>query len=77
MEQITKESILTALETKYVLTFEHKTLKNKDGTPVRARQTGKVKVWVRSPDRFSLPVKYGMYQSFYIDNNNASEWELV
>lgn len=30
----------------------------------RARVTGKLKTWKRSPDRFRLPVKYGMYEPF-------------
>ncbi len=77
MSEVTKVSLLTALETGYQLSFEHKTIKNKDGTPARCRSMGKLKIWVCSPDKFSLPVKHGMHQSFYIDNNNASEWELV
>jgi hypothetical protein len=74
---VTKEMLVAKLQTTYVLMFEHCSLKNSDGTPVRARQTGKLKVWVRSPSKFQLPVKHGMYQSFYIDNNNASDWRLV
>lgn len=59
------------------MAFEHSTLVNRDGTPLRCKQSGKLKLWVHSPDRFSLPVKYGLYRSFYITENNASEWRLV
>jgi hypothetical protein len=55
--------------------FEHKTLKNKDGSRVRARRNGNTKVWKSQPDRFIIPCKYGIYKSVYIDENNAYEWE--
>lgn len=57
--------------------FEHVTLKNKDGTPARCRAMGKCKVWKTRPNDFKLPVKYGMYDSFYITNDNANEWNAV
>lgn len=52
-----------------------------NGKEYRARQTGKVKTWVTRPLDFKIPVKYGLYTSFYIDNlstgeNNAELWEL-
>jgi hypothetical protein len=54
--------------------FEHVSATNADGTPVRCRAMGKCKTWKTRPADFKLPVKYGMYNSFYIDNVNASEW---
>lgn len=57
--------------------FEHVTKKNKDGTPARCRAMGQCKVWKTRPDDFKLPVKHGMYDSFYITNDNASEWNAV
>lgn len=57
--------------------FEHKTVKNKDGSPLRCRAMGKCKVWKTRPNDFKLPVKYGMYDSFYITNDNANEWNAV
>ena len=57
--------------------FEHVSLKNADGTAIRCRQTGRLKTWKRDRDRFKLPVKYGMNNSFYINNNNCKEWTLV
>lgn len=65
---ITKDQAITARN------FEHVSAKNADGTALRARASGQCKVWVKSPERFKLPVKYGLYQSFYIEETNASEW---
>ena len=49
-------------------TFNHKTRKNSDGTPVRARVNGEVKTWKREPEKFCIPVKYGLKDCFYITN---------
>jgi len=54
--------------------FHHVARKNRDGSPARCRVMGRCKVWVRQPDRFKLPVKYGMYDAFYIDETNAGNW---
>jgi hypothetical protein len=67
---ITKQDAMTA---RY---FEHVTMKNRDGTPVRARAMGKCQTWKTRPDEFRLPVKYGLKQSFYIDNINAADWSV-
>lgn len=40
-----------------------------------ARVNGKCKTWKTRPDEFRLPMKYGLYECFYIDNSNAHEWE--
>jgi len=40
--------------------IEHKTLKNADGTPLRARVNGKMKVWKTRPHEFQLPMKHGL-----------------
>jgi hypothetical protein len=34
---------------------------------MRVRVTGKCKVWVTRPSEFRLPVKYGLYDSGYVD----------
>lgn len=47
------------------------------GKAVRCRRNGATKTWVRQPDKFKIPVKYGLYDYFYIDNDNASEWSTV
>jgi hypothetical protein len=54
--------------------FHHATAKNADKTPARCRVTGMCKVWKTRPDEFRLPVKHGMYDSFYITQDNAADW---
>lgn len=60
-------------------TFYHRRLKYKgcDARPLECRRNGKTKTWKRQPGAFRIPVKYGMYDYFYIDNRNASEWSTV
>lgn len=41
-------------------TLYHTTNRNADGTPQRWRVNGKVKTWVRSPERVQVPLKHGM-----------------
>jgi hypothetical protein len=58
--------------------FYHRTLKYKDGkTPIRVRRNGATKTWKTRPGEFRIPVKYGMYEYFYIDQNNADEWSTI
>ena len=68
---------LSELLNKSNMQFEHISLKNADGTAIRCRQSGRLKTWKRDKDKFKLPVKYGLKNSFYIDNNNCKEWVLV
>lgn len=56
--------------------LHHKILKNSDKTPIRARVNGAVKTWKTRPAEFSLPVKHGLKDCFYITETNAHEWEL-
>ena len=58
-------------------TLHHATLKNRDGTPVRARITGMIKTWKTRPNDYRLPVKHGMYHSFYITPENEHEWQVT
>lgn len=58
-------------------TFEHKTLTNADGTRLRVRRNGKTRTWKRTPERFEIPVKYGLYQYAIIDNDNHNEWVVT
>lgn len=55
-------------------TLYHATLRNSDGSALRARVNGKCKVWVRRPVDFSLPMKHGLRECFYLTQDNASEW---
>ena len=57
--------------------IEHKTLKNADGTPLRARVNGQVKTWKRDTSRFQVPMKHGLYDYFYIDQDNYLDWRIA
>jgi hypothetical protein len=57
-------------------TIYHRTLRNRDGTALRVRSSGKCQTWKTRPEEFKLPVKYGMYESSYITHATASEWSL-
>lgn len=56
--------------------FESTTYKNADGTPVRWRRNGKTKTWKTRPADFRIPVKYGLYEYGYIDQNNADQFRV-
>lgn len=68
---VSKEQALTATR------FKHVTEKYKDGRPLEVRRTGKTKTWKTRPDDFEIPVKYGMYDSFRITNENAQMWDVA
>jgi hypothetical protein len=56
--------------------FEHNTLQNADGTPLRCRVNGKCKTWKTRPEEFRLPVKHGLKTCFYLTQANCHEWNL-
>lgn len=65
----------TALTAHY---FWHKTAKRSDGrTAIGVRRNGATKTWKTRPGEFRIPVKYGMYEYFYITDKNADEWTTV
>lgn len=68
---VTKEQAITARH------FEHVKHKGSDKQPVRCRAMGQCQTWVTRPNEFKLPVKHGMYNSFYITQDNAHEWISV
>ena len=41
-----------------------------------ARPSGKCKTWKRDLKRFHLPIKYGLYESFYINESNCKDFHL-
>lgn len=59
--------------------LHHVNKRNRDGSPMRARVSGRCKTWVAPwrQQEFRLPVKHGMYDSGYIDENNAGEWYVA
>ena len=56
--------------------LHHKTLINRDGTAVRCRVNGKVKLWKTRPNDFRVPVKHGLRNCFYLTPANINDWEL-
>ncbi len=57
--------------------FWHRTARNSDGSPVRCRANGKVKLWKTRQTEFRLPVKYGLREFFYITPHNAADWTVA
>lgn len=74
MPRLTKSIALS----RTVSTLYHHIEKNADGSPLRARMTGKLKEWRRphSP-QWQLPMKHGLKGSFYINDTTADEWFTV
>lgn len=68
---LTKDQAMTHRGTLY-----HVSLKDSRGAPLQCRTNGACKTWVTRPSEFKLPVKYGMYQYFYITQDSANEWSL-
>ena len=68
---VTKDQAMTARN------FEHVSLKGGDKYPVRCRAMGKCQTWKTRPLEFKLPVKHGLYQSFYITQDNAADWSVA
>jgi len=57
--------------------FTHNTVRNADGTPMRARRNGKTKTWKTRPGQFSIPIKHGLYDYGYITQDNAADWHAA
>lgn len=74
MVTLTKDE---AVDLKHGTILHHTTKRNTDGTPMRLRVSGRCQTWVRRPDEFKLPVKYGMYESGYLTPQNAGEWYVA
>ena len=67
--------VVNALTARTATRFYHRKLKYKrTDAPIEVRRNGATKYWKREPSKFRVPVKYGMYDFFYIDNSNADEW---
>ena len=59
------------------LTFWHRCILNSDGTPARCRANGQLKLWKTRPSDFSLPVKYGLKQCFYLNPVTILDWVIA
>lgn len=52
--------------------------KDSRGNPAKVRVSGKCQTWKTRPNDFSLPVKFGLYESFRIVNDAFAEhWHLT
>lgn len=74
-ETVTKE---IAMQAKHGDIFQSKTLMQGpkgNRIPLRVRVSGKCQTWKRTPLNFHLPVKFGLYESWAIDQNNCGDWE--
>ena len=47
------------------------------GRVQRAKVNGKCQTWVRTPERWRLPMKYGLRDCFDIDQYNCHQWYLT
>lgn len=54
--------------------FYHATSRNSKGRAHGVRASGRMKTWVRDPDRFQIPYKFGLYDNGYINNSNAHQF---
>lgn len=43
----------------------------------RFRRTGRTQRWKRTPERFSIPAKFGFYESIRITNDNAADFHAA
>ena len=43
----------------------------------RVRPSGRCQTWKRDTSRFRLPVKYGLYESSAITEDNAADWHMA
>jgi hypothetical protein len=43
---------------------------------VNVRVSGKCQTWKTRPQEFSIPVKYGLYESSYLTHTNAADFHL-
>jgi len=57
--------------------LNHTSSENRDGTKTRVRVNGKVKTWIRSPEKVKVPLKYGLYQYLYLTEENLDDWEIA
>jgi hypothetical protein len=47
-----------------------------NGRCMKWRRNGRTKTWKRSPERFSVPVSYGLYDHWYITEENAHKFHV-
>ena len=70
-------TIQQAKQLRYGEVLKHRHLKGPDGKPYRCRVSGKPQTWKTRPDEVKVPVKFGLYHSFYLEPWNLDEWSLL
>jgi len=70
--KLTPETALTAQHF-----YSRKHYRADGRTPCEVRRNGSTKTWVRQPGKFRIPVKYGMYEYFYITDEDAADWSVT
>lgn len=55
--------------------FYHISKTNTTGR-LKVRRNGKTKTWKTRPTEFQIPAKYGLYEFFYITQDNACDWTI-
>lgn len=54
--------------------FWHRHQRHADGSPIRVQVSGKCLKWESKPNEFKLPVRYGLFQTLYITEHNATDF---
>jgi hypothetical protein len=71
VQMVTKEELAAMNGIGYLY---HIHLKDSGGAPRLIRLNGKLKTWKTRPEQFRQPVKEGLYNGFYITEDNAEYW---
>ena len=66
-----------ALELKDLQVIHSTMFFNVDGTCMRWRINGAIKLWKRSPQRIRIPIKHGWSDYGYINELNLNEFHLA
>ena len=65
-----------AVKVEHGTILSHSFLVDYDGSPSQCRVTGSCKTWKHNIEKFQLPVKRGLYEYFYVSEDNKNQWEI-
>lgn len=63
------------LEEVLAITESHIWIRSNAGDAIRVKVNGAIKRWKREPERFEMPVKYGLYECARLDNSDL--WRFI
>lgn len=70
-------TIEQAKQLKYGTEIHYK-LKNADGkTCMRFRVNGKIQLWKKQPNKYSVPIKHGLWKYGYLTQLNCNDFHLI